>query len=191
MSNLRNALSTYWEVIVSPNKAFDRIKEEKPFFIGSLVLVPQLILVSLFLLFISEATEEYTFSGVGVFMALFGTLARIFVTVFFIDYVAKGIYKIKSNYSSLLACWFFTLIPSVFLLSFWAIVIATDLGLTGMVNLENYIFLIIISALSTLVWVISLDIKAVRAVYGLPTVKTVISYIIGTILAQIVMSLIS
>ncbi len=186
---MKKILSLYTDVITSPEKAFNRIRDEKPFFAGVIILFLQLVFVSLFYFLLSDLLE-YSFTGLGMIMSMLQFLARLFITVFFVDYVAKSIYKVRSNYSSLLVCWFFAYIPSVIFLFLSALLIVTDLVLSGTVNfITNYFFLFLPVLLGFLIWLIALEIKAVRAVHGLSTVKTIISYVLGTILALIVMSL--
>lgn len=66
---------------------------------------------------------------------------------------------------------------------------AVNLILPGTVDFANYFFLLIFTALIFAIWVISLNVKAVRVVYGLPTAKTVVSYVLGMIISNLVMLL--
>ncbi len=181
MSNIKKIWSLYIEVITSPEKAFSRIRDEKPFLPGGIILFLIYALSFYFLYLLPDFLEHYlATSGVFALVLDFLTgIVGIFVIVFFIDFVARKIYKIENKYFSFLACYLFTFIPFLIIMVFGLIVTVIGIDQTGIVD---YGFLILLVLLLFGIWKIGLDIRAIKVVYGLPKVKTAITYIFGMIL---------
>lgn len=81
MSNIKNALIIYWEIIVSPDRAFNRIRDERPLFAGVVLLLLQLVL-SLTIFYLLSDILEHSFTGIEVIMSVLEFSVTILITVF-------------------------------------------------------------------------------------------------------------
>jgi len=154
-------------IIISPLKTFEHIIKEKPFKIGLKIWLTSCLFSIIWIyayfgkqgsFFDKFEVSSLLFSNPLLMFRFIYTVAAVFINTYIFNFVSIKLYKCQNNYATLLLCKFFTYVTTLVFASvsfFLLLILSTEIYSTVSRTL----------LIPYAIWIVILDIFAIKKVY--------------------------